>query len=123
MTIDPMFPEWDELAWRKAQAAKEEAIRRVEDNADRSWLDEAWSAVRVVAERRMEFTTDAVHGLLQAWEVPEPHEPRALGPIMQRAIKRGICVPTGVYRPSVRPACNCRPIMVYRSLIYRSQAA
>ena len=71
----------------------------------------------------LEFTTDAVHGLLQAWEVPEPHEPRALGPIMQRAIKRGICVPTGVYRPSVRPACNCRPIMVYRSLIYRSQAA
>ena len=60
------------------------------------------------------FTTDAVWDGLEV----EPTEPRALGPILMRAARKGLCEPTDQYRNSRRVQCHARPMRVWRSLTY-----
>lgn len=109
----------DEAAahYRAAQDKRDEGMARAEEHAPESWLTQAGNAIAVVARLRREFTSDAVWALLAHWKVPPPHEPRALGPAMKRAMREHICRSTGHYIPSTRAECNARPIMVYKSLI------
>lgn len=113
-----MFPDWDEQLVQKARDNKRNSLQQVEQNAEQEWLDCAYQAVMVIAKRRPEFTADPVWRLLEYWQVPPPHEPRALGPVMIRAVKRGLCVKTDRVTPSVLPQRNRRPITIYRSLVY-----
>lgn len=107
----------DLFSWSAAQAAKDEAVQRVERHARPEWLRCALLAVYDVARYRAEFTTDAVWALLDARDVPPPHEPRAMGPVMKRAVNLGYCAQTDRVRPSVRVVNHGRPIAVYRSLV------
>jgi len=115
---NPLFPEWDEAAKRLAEDRREEAMARVERNAPVSWRGWAETAVRYVAERRSEFTTDPVWTVLESWAVPTPPEPRALGPLMRSVQTWGWCKATGSYRNSVRAANHGRPLMIYRSNLF-----
>ncbi len=94
---------------------RDEAIERVTDNADDDWLDAAARAIRYVATRDETFTTDQVWEVLEQWDHSEPHEKRAMGGAMVRALRAQVCFKTGAYRPSKRPICKARPIPIYRS--------
>ncbi len=96
-----------------ATAARDSALSRVERHADPQWLARAYAAVRNCAANLHEFTSDDVWSELASMR-KFPHEPRALGPVMRAAVKAGVCVPMGIYRPSVRVACHARPVMVYK---------
>lgn len=88
-----------------------EAIERVERNADADWIEAAYMAVVRIAAVRAAFTTD------QVWaEVGSPREPRAMGAVMRRANREGICKPTDRTRASARPENHARPVRVWESL-------
>lgn len=97
-----------------AEAARDEALDRVAKGAGSEWVDHALGMIRLVALSRREFTSDDV------WTVLEqpPNDPRALGAAMKMAVNRGICMPTGVFRRSVRVACHRRPVAVWSSCVY-----
>lgn len=85
-----------------ALAATDEAVKRVEDHADPAWKSLAIRTVRYVCERREFFTADDL------WEagLPEPREPRAIGPVMRRAQTAGLCEQTGRQVPSQIPGAT-----------------
>lgn len=108
------MPEWsdetlDMFDPEGAQRAKDEAIDRVEQNADQRWLHNARIAILNLARSGGTFTTDDLWATLR-----QPHEPRAMGAAIRAAVRDGIIHPTGDYRPSRRVACHGRPLRVWR---------
>jgi len=100
----------------KGEAAKEEAITRVEANASRRWLDAAYRALQRCSEAPWSdegVSSDDVWMRLRALEMPEPHDPRAMGPVMRRAVREGLLRPTSTFRPSAMPQNHRRPVRVY----------
>lgn len=98
------------------EAAKEEAITRVEDHAETSWLAAAWQAVLHVHDSRPDYyrlTSDDVWRALEYDGMPEPHEPRAMGAVMRRAVAEGLLVATPDFRPSDLARNHRRPVRVY----------
>jgi len=100
-----------------SRAARENAIATVDDAADEEWKTAAIAAVKYVAERRAEFTTDAVWFILDRTAVEKPAESRAMGAVMRHAASAGWCAVTNQTRKSVRVPCHRRPLQVWRSLI------
>jgi hypothetical protein len=111
-----LFPEFDTV--QAGIEAREDGMRRAEQHASTTWLEAAKKAARAVARNRSEFTTDPVWKVLQLRGVPEPHEPRAMGPVMDAMVKAGVCARTERMSRSVRPECHRRPLTVYQSLIF-----
>lgn len=100
--------------------ARDAAIDRVEDNADTGWLEGAMIAVREVARRMPEFTTDHVWlSLSRSGGGAISIEPRAMGAVMRAAASDGVVEPVDRWELSQRPACHRRPVRVWRSLICR----
>jgi len=87
-----------------AEAARDEAIDRVEANAHHDWLVQARQAVLWLAHNRDEFTTGV-----------GTHEPRALGAVMRWAARSGVVVKTDRVVNSCRVECHARPVAVWRS--------
>lgn len=75
------------------------------------WVDLAVREIRKI-EGGMTFTTDDL------WDkLPSPPEPRAMGAAIRTAVKDDLIISTKSYKPSRRPACHSRPILVWmRSL-------
>ena len=96
--------------WTAAKAARDEALERVEGGAPEEWLRDAHLKVHEVAYRLDDFTTDD----LFEWGLWQPPEPRALGPVMLKAVRDGLIEKTGDYRQSRMPRCHGRPKAVYR---------
>lgn len=92
------------------------ALERVGDHADERWMTVALAAVERVACRMVSFTTDDVWDELTAHEA-NTHDGRALGNVIKRAVKHGVCERTDQYRPSRRPECHQRPVKVWRSTV------
>jgi hypothetical protein len=103
-------------------------IESVGQNADPRWMNAAYAAVTRVAGRQQQFTTDEVwqelHNMSVAswavfgvWSKPETHDHRAMGAVMRKAKKIGVCEPSGNYRTSTRDVCHGRPVRVWRSLL------
>lgn len=102
----------------KASAeARDESIEKADRAARHDWAKAAEDAVRKLARRRAEFTTDDVWKLLEAYTGPTTHEPRALGAVMRRASGDGLIKATDRTALSTRVACHRRPVRVWRSLI------
>ena len=76
--------------------------------------DAAVRAIRSVAGRLREFTTDEVAAELTDWQI---REPRLLGPAMLRAQRAGWIVPTDRVRKTSNPAAHRRPKAVWQSRI------
>jgi hypothetical protein len=103
-------------------AERDEALERVERNADDEWKQAAIDAVRWLAQRRTAFTTDAVwHVMRRDYQDAHTHEPRALGATMRKAAGLGLVEPTDEHRLSTNPDCHRRPKRVWRSLIMEQQ--
>lgn len=97
----------------ESQAAREDGMAKVERGTDEDWKGRAASAVLAVCRERELFTADNI------WEkVEKPREPRALGPIMTAAVRRGWCEPTGQVKQSQIPVHHQAPVREYRSLVY-----
>lgn len=104
-----------------AQVAKEEALARVENNADPQWKTDMLAAIMNVASQSSLFTTDDVWKELDASSSSCTHEPRALGAIMQIAARNGAIVATDNYRPSCRVVCHARPVRIWQSRLSNPQ--
>lgn len=101
-----------------AIAARDEAMRRVEDNADVDWAAYMERCIARIAKTMPLFTSDDVFELAASNNnAPTTHEPRALGPLMVRAAKSGLCAATETFRQSVRRSRHAAPLRVWRSLI------
>lgn len=96
----------------EAGKARDEAVARVEANAQPDWLETARRIVLAISAGG-EFTTDDVWTGLASASVAT-HEPRALGAVLRRLAKEGHIVKTGQYRPSTRKECHARPVPVWR---------
>jgi len=109
---------YDELIGDDDEGAanRDEAMARVERNADEGFLDSALDAYGTAALRYETFTSDQVWAILAEWNVPAPHEPRVMGPVASEAVKVGFIRMTDRTRPSVRPEAHKNPKRVYRSL-------
>ena len=100
-----------------ARAARDQAIKRVDTNADPTWKTRALMAVADVARAKETLISDDVWIHL-GWM---PIEPRAIGPVMLAAAKRGYIERIdGEMRQAHRIVNHARPQQVWRSLLYRS---
>lgn len=104
-----------------ARRAADEAIARVGANADDAWMLYARAAVVAVAEARPEFTTDAVWFLLESWDVPAPHEARAMGAVIRSMQAAGAIEPTERMHRSIRVDCHRRPLAIWRSRLFAGE--
>jgi hypothetical protein len=109
----PLQPTLDDYL---AELAKQDALQRVEINADPLWRDVAYQCVVAVAQRTEEFHTDSVLSELAQYPVTT-HEPRALGPVMMRAARDNIIVPTNRFEKSAAVSRHCASKRIWRSLI------
>jgi hypothetical protein len=100
---------------------KKEAMDQVEANALMSWKIAAQNAIRDLAGNNKEFVADDVWGLLQRRGVPAPREPRALGPMMKLAAVAGVIEWTGVHKQSRQSLNHQRPVVIWKSHIYRAK--
>lgn len=96
------------------RADRDEAIDRVEANADEAWMSRAHAALmRLCCEPgRYTLTSDDVWRLLG--EHDQPREPRALGAVFRRACAEGAIAKTGTVVQSTRRANHAREIAVWR---------
>lgn len=98
--------------------AMQDGIDRADEHANRIWKQAARDAVKWLATKdpryphiTPRFSSDDVWGLLKAHNT---HEPRAMGAIMQQAVRDGWIVSTGKYEPSTRPESHRRPVLIWR---------
>lgn len=110
--LDDGFKPWQ----RGGVVLRDEAIKRVDENADVGWKDEARKAVFYLASTRPEFTADDVWGMLDITDA-KTHEPRAMGAVMQAAAREGLIVATNRTVQSALSRRHARPVRVWRSLM------
>jgi len=82
-----------------ALAARDRALRQVDENADEAWKLDALAAVRKTCEQLPDFISDDI------WTtggLDSTREDRALGAVIRKAAKLGWCVKTDRVRPSIR---------------------
>lgn len=94
---------WSET---EARANREEAIDRVERNAEVSWKAEAMIALDHVSRMQLTFTSHDVWRRLDEMDVDKPHEESAMGAIFRRAARAGLIAKTGRYVPSQMAQCH-----------------
>lgn len=94
----------------------DDALNRVEANADELWKQQAQDVIHALALSEDQFTTDDVWAMLSN-TTAQTHEPRALGALMRRAADKGWIRPTAMYAPTTRPEAHGRPIRIWQSRI------
>lgn len=88
------------------------AIELAREHAHQVWVRKARRIVEHLAAKRQFFTTDEVWSELAKTGLSTP-EPRALGAVMQAAVRDEIIIATGRYWPTKRPSAHKRPVAVY----------
>jgi uracil-DNA glycosylase family 4 len=78
------------------------------------WKSQADAALRSVAVRQRELTTDDVWSLI---DHPPSGDPRAVAGVMDRAKRAGLVRPTGRFRKSSDSECHARDKRVWESLV------
>jgi hypothetical protein len=91
-------------------------MARAEQGAGEDWITVAERAAYAVAAERREFTSEDVRELLRRWEVPEPANMRAMGPVMRRLAAAGAIVPAGFRNYKSRKR-HLAPSQVWRSTL------
>ena len=89
----------------------ESAQSSVLGNAASEWVEYCLDLIRNIARMNDRFTSDTVMLAMTR----KPHDPRALGPVMKMAQKKGYIRPTDEYRPSVRR--HATPLRVWQSCL------
>jgi hypothetical protein len=115
------LPLWTETDQAAAEKAREEAIQRAHEHADRKWRETAYAAILTVARRLSKFTADDVWAELKG-SSPKTHNASALGPLFRIAAGKGICRKTGEQRPTVQVQRH-RDLTVWESCILDARGA
>lgn len=100
---------WDVAAGRTARDA---AIADVEVRSV-PWRTVAWEALCDLVDVSATLTSDDVWAELDRRSIPRPEEGRAMGPVMQRAVREGLITPTG-YTQGTNPKHHADVMRVYR---------
>ena len=95
---------------KEARQETEEAMRRADEHANQRWSDECAHVIWRLAKSGDPFTTDEVMTIMAESQY-KTHEPRALGPVVNRALRKKVIKPTGDYVKSTRR--HSSPIPVY----------
>ena len=107
----------------KVIESKDEAINRVEANANAEWRVAAYKACCLCAQQWIELSTDDVWELMESlFPDCRTHEPRAMGAIMRQAARAGKIEASGEYFKSRRPQCHGRPVAIWDSLTFDHDA-
>ena len=107
-----------------ADDVKKAAMQQVEDNANEAWIDFMVDCVWDVCRSKLYFTADDVFDRYEEMPDPKPttHEPRAMGPVMNRAAKEGLCIKANVPGlPSRRRSLHASPRTVWKSQIFEAE--
>lgn len=97
--------------WRAGKARRDDALARVEEHADPTWLDRAKVAIARLAEEVDTLTGDDL------WRyVEKPAEPRAAGVVFRWARTQGLIEPTGEFVPTTQATSHASPSRVWKSL-------
>ena len=81
-------------------------------------MDLARDRIDTLARRQATLTTDDVWAAIGS----PADEPRILGNVMRQAAQDGVIAAIDRYIPSTRPECHCRPVRVWRSLVFSAPA-
>lgn len=104
----------------EARAARDAALVQVNEHADPDWKEAAYDAVVATAYARARFTADDIYDRLDG--SVSTHEPRALGPVMLRAVRSGLIAKANVASiPSRRRSLHASPRTVWDSLIHHNK--
>jgi hypothetical protein len=100
---------------------KQVAMRRAAHPADPRWWASMFECGKLIAQRKLYFTTDDVV-LLCFSRYPDgsTRERRAIGPLMLALSAMGYCRPTQKWTQSTQRQCHRRPMMVWRSLLFKT---
>lgn len=109
----------ESITARNDQTSLDDFMERVEANADAAWKTKAFDSVIHLCRTRRQFTADDVWELLAGEEVGT-HEPRALGAVIVKAAKSGLCRSTGRYEQSRLPVRHRRPVVIWESCEHRA---
>ena len=101
-----------------AEAAKQEALERVDCNADLAWKDTARQVLLETALLKDELTSEDVWQRLSSHDV-ETHEPRAMGAVMKWGAAQHVIEPTDRFVSGTAVSRHKAPIRVWRSLCTR----
>lgn len=95
----------------------EDAIRRVDANANREWKEEVYAIIRDLAATMPVFNADHVWQVIDATDgFPSQHEPSALGAVVRKAVRDGLIrIKSGAYVESQRPGAHAKPMRVWES--------
>jgi hypothetical protein len=100
------------------EAGKNAGIARAARAANPEWVVFMEAALIEVARRQPFFFTDDVERIRVTRGGPSTHENRAMGAIMQRAQRNGMCEQTPTFVPTHRAVGHYGPRRVWRSRIY-----
>jgi hypothetical protein len=100
-----------------ARQRRDDGIARAEAGALESFKAEAFSALRAYLERNPGFFCDDFWASEEAKRIHSPANLKAFGPVIQRARREGLMVPSGEHRPS--KASHLSPKPCWTSLVYR----
>lgn len=121
MTTQQPFPD---LAHLLTTEEPERSIKRAERHSDPHWYGIAVRIVRLIAHytdpRTKTLTADDVWEMLEHPIIAatfSTHDPRALGPVMQEAVRNGWIAATDKVVKSKRRVNHGRKITVWRSLL------
>ena len=91
-------------------------MNRVLANVSSTWKEDAYAVVRQLAETKPSFSSNDVW----AAGLSQPHDARALGPIMLGAARKGwIHMAEGYFVESNLSQQHRRPVQVWRSQLFR----
>ncbi len=112
---------FDHLPLFEARALKEEALERVERNANSEWKDAALKSVQHRARHCASVTANDVFADLEQLGL-HTHENRALGAVFQKAAKLGWIVKTDRTVPSTRKTRHSGDVRVWASQLQGAAA-
>ena len=92
--------------------ARDEAIARVDANADDAWKQRAEAVIIHLARMRPTFTADDIWAYLEAHHDVSTHEPSALGAVITRLARQKKIRKVG-YTQSARKTRHAAPIAVW----------
>jgi hypothetical protein len=98
---------------------RDEGIERVTDNHP-SEVDLILVAIRVIAARKPELTSDDIHDELEAKGLGH-FTPNAFGAAFRKSALEGVLEDTGRAIKSDRPSAHSRRLPVWRSLIHKDK--
>jgi hypothetical protein len=123
--MPPHISPGDLFAYADTKKLAEAGMQEAVEHADRvieSWSDLAMQELSVFAQVNAEFMAEDLRVWAHDKGLPKPPDPRAWGAVVNRAVKRGIIVRDRFELTKVPPA-HATPRPVWRSLIYRRNAA